>query len=107
MFKNLIPLPELELTNIKSIKINKTIIKPLETKDLYKSKYLPLTTDISYFGNLLVGSIKHKYIKKLINNMKFLGKVIPESLGNLGSDISSKIFLRVIKIQKWKKNYLI
>jgi hypothetical protein len=105
MFKELVPLPELEPTKIKSIKeINKYLLTLVDTKNLFNFKYLPLTKDISYFGNLLSGTIRRKYIKKLINNMKFLGIAIPELVGTLDSDTSSKVFLRIHKkISKAKK----
>jgi hypothetical protein len=105
MFKELIPLPELELTTkvkTKTKQLNTNIIKSAETKELISSKYLPLTTDISYFGNLLSGSLRRKYIKKLINNMKFLSIIVPEYLNTLGSDLSSKVFLTKMKKPKQK-----
>jgi hypothetical protein len=105
MFKELIPLPELELTKkiiTKTKQINTNIIKITDTNKLFSSRYLPMTTDISYFGSQLSGSLRRKYIKKLINNMKFLSIAIPEILSTLSSDLSSKVFLTKIKTSKGK-----
>jgi hypothetical protein len=96
MFKELVPLPELELTTtrIKSIKhLNNNMFKPVDTNKLFNTKHLPLTTDISYFGSILSGSMRRKYIKKLINSMKFLGVLVPDFLSTL--DSSSKVFLKI------------
>jgi DNA polymerase type B, organellar and viral len=108
LLKEVIPLPGLELTNIKPKELNKKIIKPVDTNKLFNYKYLPLTPNISYFGNLLVGSLKNMYLDKLIKNMKFLGKEVPEYLNTLGLDMTSKVLLNKKKTSKSKntKSYL-
>ena len=108
LLKELIPLPGLELKNIKPKELNKKIIKPVDINKLFNSKYLPLTSNISYFGNLLVGSLKHKYTDKLIKTMKFLGKEVPEYLNTLDLDNTNKVFLRkkITSKDKNKKSYL-
>lgn len=47
-------IPELKLKNIKNIKLNKDIFKVGETKTKFSSKFLPLTTNLNYYGKFLL-----------------------------------------------------
>jgi hypothetical protein len=111
MYKILEPLPELALKNIKSVSLNKNIFSIVETNKLFSSKYLPLTTNISYFGVLLEDSIRNKYIKKLIKVISMSNTKIPEFLSNIDLDKKVKIFFILKKFRKknskQKKFYLI
>jgi hypothetical protein len=60
MYKIIVPLPDLVLKNISNININinKNIFSIKELKQIFNSKYLPLTNNMVYFGNSLEGSKK-------------------------------------------------
>jgi len=80
---------ELDLDNIELItenkeKINAVIFKKTSLSKDFSSKYLPLTINSKYYGNLLEGSLKIKYIDKLKSTISSLsGRSIPDYLLNL------------------------
>jgi hypothetical protein len=50
MFIELDELPKLKLKNINKLDINKKLIKKVETKKYFSENYLPLTTNLNYYG---------------------------------------------------------
>ena len=63
------PLPELKLKNINNYNLNKQVLSINKAKKEFNQNLLPLTTDSSYYGKLILE--KEKYIKLLnINNLK-------------------------------------
>jgi len=69
MYKNIIPLPEFSLKEIKNISVNNKIFKKSEFSINIISKYLPLTINISYFGSLLESFLIKKYVSRLIKTI--------------------------------------
>jgi hypothetical protein len=63
MYKVIVPLPDLVKKKITNIN-NRNIFSNKELKQTLDSKYLPLTTNMIYFGNSLEGSLKTKYLSK-------------------------------------------
>ena len=88
--------PELILKDITSISSDQNILSPpghkTELRKVFSSKYLPLTSDNSYFGRLLEGPLRDKYVTDLISKLRALELTIPEYLV---TDMinSTKIFL--------------
>ena len=84
--------PELILKDITSISLDQNIKNKTELRKVFSSKYLPLSNDNSYFGRLLEGPLRDKYVTDLISKLRALELTIPEYLV---TDMinSTKIFL--------------
>jgi hypothetical protein len=93
MYKIIKPLPDLKIRNIKSINLNKNIFSIIKTNNLFSGKYLPLTTNLSYFGYLLEGKVRNSYINQLIKVILQSNTQIPEILSKIKLDKNVKIFL--------------
>ena len=76
--------PKLKLSNINKISLNKEFVIIKEVKTNYSSRYLPLTTDLSYFGVYLTSNHWSSYVD-LINTQKSMLKKDLLGLGDIDS----------------------
>lgn len=79
-----VSIPQLKLTNINKITLNKEFTKVNETRVWFSSKSLPLTVNTNYFGELLNHEQATYYLSKINENYLLLNKDSIEL-----SDISS------------------
>jgi DNA polymerase type B, organellar and viral len=66
--------PKLKLTNINNIHLDRNLVKVKEIKDKFNFKFLPLTINTNYYGNLLVGEDYIFYLDKINKERELLGK---------------------------------
>lgn len=55
-------IPELKLKNINNIRLNKLFFKIKDTRNKFSSKSLPLTTNVAYYGKLLLSNVALHYL---------------------------------------------
>ena len=60
-------IPELKLKNINSVKLNKSFLNVRDTRIKFSSKSLPLSTNVNYYGKLLLSDDALLYLN-IINN---------------------------------------
>jgi hypothetical protein len=104
IYKSIIPLSELLITDVKDLNllnVNTKIITKGDIKSSFCIKYLPLTTNINYFGNKLVGELKEKYLNKLKQTIYFNSSLKPIYLEKHNYN-SLDIFIKKIKVQEQK-----
>jgi hypothetical protein len=66
--------PKLKVTNINNIHLDRNLVKVKEIKDKFNFKFLPLTINTNYYGNLLVGDDYIFYLDKINKERELLGK---------------------------------
>lgn len=100
--KNLNLAKGLALTTIKDLEINKKNINKSVFKEIFSSKYLPLSKNISKFGYLVEGDLKSNYINRLLNNIKknTIQPLDSDSLGNFTNLVNS-IVMNLDKLKKF------
>lgn len=78
-------IPELKLKNINNIKLNKEFVNVQHQRYGFSSKILPLTTNLSYYGELLVGDVRLSYLQKINEEKNLLHhkQVISEEITNM------------------------
>lgn len=81
--------PELKLRNINQLSLNREFVNIKETRSNFSSKYLPLTTNNSYYGEYLVGNVRLTYVD-IINKQKSLLNPKKDLLSD--NDIESMYF---------------
>ena len=75
---------ELKLGNISQLPLNKKFVNIKKTKNNFSSKYLPLTTNNTYYSKYLVNNVRLIYID-IINKQKSLSKNNLLSVNNIES----------------------
>jgi DNA polymerase type B, organellar and viral/RNase_H superfamily len=84
---------DLEIKKLENI--NEQILKLKELNIAIKSKYLPLTLNLSYYGNLLENSIRNKRLKELEANIRNKsGLEVPLLIKKAIEDLTIKVFFK-------------
>ncbi|KAI5980362.1 mitochondrion dnapol [Pisolithus orientalis] len=90
---------KLEFFSLNKKELNKSILGEVKNKELFSNRYLPLTYDNSYFGNLIETDLKYKYIKLLISNNLKTGMKYPNILMDLDLIKNCNIYIKTMKFK--------
>lgn len=94
MYVTIGDVPKLKLENLNKIKLNKEFVKIKDERYGFSSRFLPFTTDIGYFGRLLLDEERLRYLN-IINKEKSI--LFFKEITSLGID----------SIYLYKNTYLI
>jgi hypothetical protein len=70
-----VDIPELKINNRNKIKLNKEFNKIKETKELFSSKFIPLTVNTDYYGEFLTIEQGSRYINIINDSLEVLNMV--------------------------------
>ena len=71
LYVSITDIPKLKLRNIRNVRLNKEFLNVTSEKEKFNSKFIPLSIDYKYFGDLLVNDKRLIYLNK-INQEKSL-----------------------------------
>ena len=64
-------IPELKLKGIRNVKLNREFVKVKDAKSSFSSNIIPMSVNLSYYGKLLMGDDRVKYLE-IINQDKII-----------------------------------